>query len=269
MTLSSNWIDILLRFRICETPLKEGLRPDKVPSPRGGIEDGGNVDRKRKCVGKGSQVFPMDFISNNQDLRNLSMLLCNLCCLLLMLAVPDGLRTGDLVFVSDSGSVFSSAISDATSDGVHSFVHVGIVEVCDDGIFIIEAEPECGVRRIALAEFAIGQNLCFMRLKMSFHAEAAVARAKSKIGEAYDWYYLPDNGMSYCSELVYDCYLDGEGRHIFTASPMSFRNASGEIPEFWTELFERLGCPVPEGIEGTNPNSMAESGLLEVIQAVS
>ncbi|MGN0191708.1 MAG: YiiX/YebB-like N1pC/P60 family cysteine hydrolase [Candidatus Cryptobacteroides sp.] len=177
-----------------------------------------------------------------------------------------GLRNADLVFVGEDGSDFSSAIADATADadGVR-WVHVGMVEVVEDSIFVIEAEPRNGVRRIPMADFLKEQQSCavrYMRLKVDFQPDKAIQRAKSRIGEPYDWYYLPDNGRCYCSELVYDSYLRKDGSHIFPSEPMSFRDADGNMPVFWTELFDALGCPVPEGEYGTNPDSMAESGLL-------
>ena len=164
-------------------------------------------------------------------------------------ACGTGLKNGDLVFVGENGSAFSSAIAESTSDseGI-SWVHVGN-----------------GVRRLPLAGFVAEQDgavLKYMRLKTDFAADEAIARAKSRIGEPYDWYYLPDNGRCYCSELIYDSYLDESGAHIFPAESMSFRDADGQMPQFWIDLFAALGCEVPEGEKGTNPDSMAESGLL-------
>ena len=39
----------------------------------------------------------------------------------------------------------------------------------------------------------------------------------------------------------------------------------GNMPEYWTELFGKLGRPVPEGEPGTNPNGMSKSSLLEQV----
>ena len=46
---------------------------------------------------------------------------------------------------------------------------------------------------------------------------------------------------------------------------MNFRNADGTMPQFWTDLFSRLGEPIPEGEPGTNPNDMARSTLLQTV----
>ena len=85
------------------------------------------------------------------------------------------------------------------------------------------------------------------------------------LGLPYDWSYLPGNGKIYCSELVYESFIDRGGKHVFTASPMNFRDSGGNLPEFWSDLFARLGEKVPEGVPGTNPNGLArESCLTEV-----
>lgn len=69
----------------------------------------------------------------------------------------------------------------------------------------------------------------------------------------------------YCSELVYESYLDDNGEHIFLARPMNFRAPDGSMPQFWVELYDALGCPVPEGVPGTNPNDMYMSPVLKPV----
>lgn len=186
-------------------------------------------------------------------------------------------QKGDLLFLTEGVSSFSEAIASSTgkNDSVR-LVHVGMV--CDpdsggnEGVIIIEASPQEGVRKIGLTDFIKHASLIdgkpgiiVKRLKDSFPLDEAIERAETRLGEEYDWYYLPDNGMTYCSELIYDSYLDSEGAHIFTAYPMNFRRADGTMPEFWTELCKKLGVDVPEGIPGTNPNDMSKDiKLIEV-----
>lgn len=46
---------------------------------------------------------------------------------------------------------------------------------------------------------------------------------------------------------------------------MSFRDAEGQMPAFWVELFAKLGETVPEGVPGTNPNDLSrDEQLVEV-----
>ena len=69
----------------------------------------------------------------------------------------------------------------------------------------------------------------------------------------------------YCSELVWESYRRPTGERIFAARPMNFRNEDGTLPRYWTELFERLGEEIPEGVPGTNPNEMARDSALRTV----
>ena len=180
------------------------------------------------------------------------------------------LRTGDLLFQTEGVSDFSQAISAATAKDTVSFVHVAIVNVGNDGnIEIIEASPQYGVRICSIDEFfkitkaqTDGPSYTVMRLDGDYPVAQAVERARTFIGQPYDWYYLPDNGKMYCSELVYEAFLNGEGEHIFNAVPMNFRAPDGSMPQFWTDLYNELGIDVPEGVPGTNPNDLSKDPRL-------
>lgn len=176
------------------------------------------------------------------------------------------LMPGDLLFQTAGDSRFSDAISSSTaSEDSLSFVHVGMFYITDKGEEgVIEASPADGVRIVTLVDFIDSSpkvngkpGVIVKRLKIPFPVETAISEALTHLGEPYDWYYLPDNGMMYCSELIYESYLNYDGSHIFKASPMNFRNPDGTMPDFWTELYEQLNCPVPEGIPGTNPNDLS------------
>lgn len=176
------------------------------------------------------------------------------------------LRSGDLVFQVSAGSKMGKAITDATARGDSiSYDHVGIIYIEDGKTLVIEATPKHGVVMTEWATFSAQADGVVMRLHQPFNAEETVARAKSHLGEAYDWSYRPDNGRMYCSELVYESFRTANGTPLFTSRPMNFRNADGEIPVFWTDLFTRLGEPIPEGVPGTNPNDMAREASLGVI----
>ena len=186
--------------------------------------------------------------------------------------VPE-FKSGDLIFQGAGTGSFSKAITDATSqnDSI-SFVHVGIIEAGDTDLYVVEASPENGVRKIQLVEFISesqktksGPLVIVKRLKFDFPVEAMLKRVYSHLNEPYDWWYLPDNGKMYCSELVYETYLDTDGDHIFQSQPMNFRDNRGEIPEFWESLFNKLGMEVPEGVLGTNPNDLfRDDNLIEI-----
>ncbi|MCR4680245.1 MAG: hypothetical protein K5636_01360 [Bacteroidales bacterium] len=50
---------------------------------------------------------------------------------------------------------------------------------------------------------------------------------------------------------------------IFPSKPINWRDAEGNLPEYWIKHFEELGLSVPEGIPGTNPTDMSRSPLLK------
>lgn len=185
---------------------------------------------------------------------------------------PVRLAPGDLLFQQTPPSAMSDAIVDATESDESSFTHVAMVVETQPEIRLIEAASEGGVRYTPLDEFLASSQriggrpaVVAMRLRDTTGAAAAVRRARQFLGQPYDYSYLPDNGKLYCSELIYESYRDAEGRPLFTARPMNFRAADGSMPQFWTELFEQLGEPIPEGVPGTNPNDMAREPILETI----
>ncbi|MCH5318801.1 MAG: hypothetical protein J1E38_03725 [Paramuribaculum sp.] len=185
------------------------------------------------------------------------------------------LQSGDIVFQSGSGSEFSKAITDATSSSDSlRFDHVGIIDIDPTGVIsVIEASPSRGVTVTAFDDFlssspTIGgkPGVVVKRVNVVFNPDSVIAKAKSHLGEEYDWWYLPDNGKMYCSELVYESYRDDNGRPLFSSKPMNFRASDGSMPAFWVELFDKLGMDVPEGVEGTNPNDMSKESILSEVK---
>ena len=168
------------------------------------------------------------------------------------------LRSGDLLFVSDTSGM-GLAIQQTTG----KYTHVAIVERDGDSLFIIDATRKRGVARRPIEKsFAYKMPTVAYRLNVPFDTAAIIARAKSFIGQLYDDSFLPDNGMMYCSELVYEAYLDNDGKHLFNSQPMNFRDKRGRLPRYWRRHFHKLGIPVPEGVPGTNPTDMSKSEIL-------
>lgn len=254
-----------------------------------------NLALMRKMEANGGKVtiillLLLSWVWNSQEASENSLLKEPLIC-------HDGLQKGDLIFQMEGNSDFSNAINEATSksDSIR-FVHVGIIDINEDCVNVIEADPEAGVRIISLKEFLenspqinpssisrrnnisplLSQDdrnsplpfvpgVVVKRLNIEFDKENAVNNAKKFIGQEYDWWYLPDNGKMYCSELVYESYLNSNGDKIFKAQPMNFLDANGNLPQFWRDLFHDLGQEVPQGVAGTNPNDMASDPRLVTI----
>lgn len=179
-------------------------------------------------------------------------------------------HSGDLLFQTSGVSGFSSAIASATAQcDTVKYVHVGIVVFEEGKPCVIEATNKKGVTCTKWEDFMSSSpkingnpGVVVKRLKTKISLEKAIMRAKSHLGEEYDWDFMPDNGMMYCSELVYESYLTDDNKHVFKARPMNFRDASGNMPEFWTELFKKRNKPIPEGVMGTNPNDMSKEDVL-------
>ena len=192
---------------------------------------------------------------------------------------PDPMiETGDLLFVGIPMNYMedsmSQAIADATAAGdTINFIHTAILEVDKEGaIWVIDATLAYGVDRhpldTMLKQFTLHRDGAagtfeVMRLVDNSNAARYVAQAKTWLAESYDQSFLPENGKHYCTELVYDAYVDSDGNHRFEQVPMNFKNKEGEMPAYWTWLFSELGEPVPQGVPGTNPQQMHASPALE------
>ena len=214
-------------------------------------------------------------------MKRLSLFLVFCACLAASCArQPESLRTGDLIFVGipasyslDSTSM-DAAIADATGapDSLN-LIHVAIAEVEGDQTWIIDATIKYGVDRHPLDTFLTqftlkdGSYPVFevMRLKDDHVAATAVERAKIFLGTPYDVAFLPDNGAFYCTELVQVSYLTEDGTRIFPSAPMNFKNAEGEFPLYWQQLFALIGQPIPQDIPGTNPQAMARDPQLRPV----
>ena len=210
---------------------------------------------------------------------NLFLIFC-ICLAISCARQPESLRTGDLIFVGipadyslDDNSM-DAAIADATGmpDSLN-LIHVAIAEVEGDQTWIIDATIKYGVDRHPLDTFLTqftlkdGSYPVFevMRLKDDKVAETAVGRAKSFVGTSYDVAFLPDNGALYCTELVQVSYLTDDGSRIFPSEPMNFKNAEGEYPLYWQQLFALIGQSIPQDIPGTNPQAMARDPQLHSV----
>lgn len=173
------------------------------------------------------------------------------------------LRPGDLLFFRDTTGM-GSAVRESTG----KYTHVALVESVDDTVWIIDATQRYGVsRRPLTTKYGSSDFPDVYRFKSGcFSIDSVLARARSFIGQPYDNAFQPDNGALYCSELVYEVFLDDcsdKGKHLIEAKPMNWRDKEGNLPQYWQEHFKKLGMPVPEGVPGTNPTDMSRSPMLQ------
>lgn len=199
----------------------------------------------------------------------------------------SGFCSGDLIFVKDIDTVaMGAAISAATGE----YTHVAIVEcpatkqIYEDesvvppkpqNIFVIEALPGKGVVRRPLEEFfddiyyqmpdttlSMLSYVTFMSLNINIDIPQVMEHLHQFVGLPYDDEFQPGNNKYYCSELVYETYLDGEGQHIFDLIPMNFKDSDGEVIPFWQVYFDSLSVLVPQNVPGTNPTQLSKSKYL-------
>ena len=170
----------------------------------------------------------------------------------------ERLQSGDLLFVRDT-----SGMGLAVQQTTGQYTHVALVERIGDSLFIIDATPTAGVARQQLSIFNFQFSITDVyRLTVPFDTAAVIARAHSFLGQHYDDAFMHDNGALYCSELIYECFLDYAGNHLFEAIPMNWRAPDGTVPQYWLEHFKELNTPIPEGLPGTNPTALSHSPLL-------
>lgn len=160
------------------------------------------------------------------------------------------LLPGDLLFYVDMDGM-GAAVSATTGQ----YTHVALVERVGDTVWIIDATQRYGVSR--RPENITRPYPDVYRLTIPFDTAEVIARAHALLGLPYDNAFLPDNNAYYCSELIQTVFDT-----LFPSQPMNWRDADGNIPEYWIKHFEKLGIPVPEGVPGTNPTDLSQSLIL-------
>ena len=190
------------------------------------------------------------------------------------------LQNGDLIFVglpmdydAEGGSMDEAIASATGAEGELNLIHVAIAEVQADSVWIIDATIKHGIDRHPLDTFLTDFTLndgslpeFIIKRVEGVDADAAVEKAKTFCGRAYDTKFLPDNEELYCSELVQLSYLDADGKEVFESRPMNFLASDGTMPQYWEWLFGLLGMEVPQGVPGTNPHDMSESPILKTVE---
>ena len=179
---------------------------------------------------------------------------------------PD-IKTGDIVFVGIPSDKDSTVLD---------YIHTSVIEIDDDGTWIIDATNKRGVARYPMDEFIAdfrrhdGSFPTFevLRLIDTTGVTSFVENAKAFIGEPYDLSFAPDNGCHYCTELVHDSFV-ADGKSLFPECPMDFTYPDGEFPSFWLRTFKRLGAEIPQGRIGTTPGAMRKDAQLMKVGELS
>ena len=183
------------------------------------------------------------------------------------------LITGDLLFCSSTSGELSSAIDQATQTGEAThFDHVGIVEIQNDTVWVFNSAPEKGVCRETISQFLssgkdkITATAYRLRNNEQKAIPEAIRKARSLLGQPYNYTYIFKDQGYYCSEYIYEIFAADS---VFSLNPMSFKNPqTGQFISGWVDHYNKLGIPIPEGEPGCNPNGMAASEKLEMIGEV-
>ena len=182
------------------------------------------------------------------------------------------LQEGDLLFQDLDSSPLCNAIELVTPgyNGAN-FSHIGLVVSVNDTLKVLEAIPP-KVMTTNLDDFinrSFDKNgnpkVIVGRLKKEFtnSISNAVSYSKSKLDITYDEVFLINNETYYCSELIYEAFLNDS---IFELKPMTFLHPkTKDTLKVWKEYYSDLNTNIPEGNPGINPGIMSLSNKIEIV----
>ena len=182
------------------------------------------------------------------------------------------LQEGDLLFQDLDSSPLCDAIELVTPgyNGAN-FSHIGLVVLDNDTLKVLEAIPP-KVMITNLDDFinrSFDKNgnpkVIVGRLKKEFtnSISNAVSYSKSKLEITYDKVFLINNETYYCSELIYEAFLNDS---IFELKPMTFLHPkTKDTLKVWKEYYSDLNTNIPEGNPGINPGIMSLSNKIEMV----
>ena len=194
------------------------------------------------------------------------------------------LQIGDILFQDLDSSPLCDAIEIVTTGyNNNNFSHIGIIVelgdpncinsnyIYEDNIRVLEAIPN-KVTTTRLDSFLNRSKdsnempkVIVGRLKKRYQYSIldAVNFLKSKIGVEYDHYFIKDNNMYYCSELIYEAF---EKDSVFRLYPMTFADPiTNNTMNLWQEYYNELETKIPEGEPGINPGIMSISENIKIV----
>jgi aspartate carbamoyltransferase regulatory subunit len=182
------------------------------------------------------------------------------------------LQEGDLLFQDLDSSPLCDAIELVTPgyNGAN-FSHIGLVVLDNDTLKVLEAIPP-KVMITNLDDFinrSFDKNgnpkVIVGRLKKEFtnSISNAVSYSKSKLDITYDEVFLINNETYYCSELIYEAFLNDS---IFELKPMTFLHPkTKDTLKVWKKYYSDLNTNIPERNPGINPGIMSLSNKIEIV----
>jgi hypothetical protein len=185
---------------------------------------------------------------------------------------------GDLLFQNTGTDEIDNAIKDVTATSFSkNYSHVGMAMQKDDKWFVVEAIPKEGICQTPLIKFLnrnknkFGKSQTTVARLDSYYEpyiSKAIAYGIERINTPYDQIFLWDDDSYYCSELVYKMFSSQDlpkDAIPFLTHPMTFNDSTGNPMPSWITYYEIRNQPIPEGVEGTNPNLMASSPHIKFV----
>ena len=175
------------------------------------------------------------------------------------------LQEGDFLFQDLDTSPLCDAIELVTPgyEGAN-LSHIGFVVNEKNKLKVIEAIPPVVKFTTIDSFFSKSDKIIVGRLKpeYKYSLDDAVNFLKKKINVEYDQFFLKDNDLYYCSELIYEAF---EKHQIFSLQPMTFINPStGDTLNTWSDYYNDIGMKIPEGEPGINPGVMSLSDKINI-----
>ncbi|NJX15409.1 YiiX/YebB-like N1pC/P60 family cysteine hydrolase [Tamlana crocina] len=183
------------------------------------------------------------------------------------------LKPGDLIFQTIDCGPLCNAINEVTEGYKgNDFNHVGMVVGQSGKLLILEASG-AEVKLTEFNDFAKKSHapMYLGRLKKRFRKfiPAAISFGLEQLGTPYDDAYVYNNGKYYCSELIYDCFLDAKGKPLFKLYPMTYKSPdSDEFFQVWEDYFNDRNLEIPEGQPGCNPGGMSLSNKIKILGTI-
>ena len=181
-------------------------------------------------------------------------------------------QEGDLLFQDLDSSPLCNAIELVTPGyNEASFSHIGLVVLVNDTLKVLEAIPP----KVMLTNLDNFLNRSFdkdgkpkvivgrLKDKYLHSVEEAVSYSKSKLNIEYDEVFLMNNNSYYCSELIYEAFLNDS---IFELQPMTFLHPiSNDTLLAWKDYYKKFEVEIPQNKMGINPGVMSLSNKIEMV----
>jgi len=182
------------------------------------------------------------------------------------------LKEGDLLFQDLDSSLLCDAIELVTPGyNEANFSHIGLVVSINDTLKVLEAIPP----KVMLTNLDDFLNRSFdkdgnpkvivgrLKDKYLHSVEEAVSYSKSKLNIEYDEVFLMNNNSYYCSELIYEAFLNDS---IFELQPMTFLHPiSNDTLQTWKDYYKEIEVEIPQNKMGINPGIMSLSNKIEMV----